>query len=113
MKKDLVIKFKRSEPTTRSFYNKEPKYYHTGEQEHPFLCSHGLGEFFDVPEEVNTIYIRLSKEPSEDSYKIGWDDNEDTLITNSNGYIEDRMLSYGCDKVMHLFGFPFYASVEY
>lgn len=79
-----------------------------------FLCDKtGLGEFFEIPEEVETIYVKLSKRASKGAYKVVYHDGWDTFITNSEGVEEKRLLAFDTDRVMQRFGSPFYASVEY
>jgi len=80
----------------------------------PFLCLEGgLDDYFDIPEDIKTIYIRLSKKPSKGAYKIKFRDrNEEAIIYTKDGVVA-RALTHSTDAVMKAYGFPFYASVEY
>jgi len=110
MKRDKIIKMRALNFLGgKAFEGDTPSWF-----DRPFLClDGGLDDYFDIPEDTKTIYIRLSKKPSEGAYKIKFRDRDEAALIHTKDKVMPRRLTYSTDAVMKSYGFPFYVSVEY
>lgn len=77
----------------------------------PFLCVGTLGRYFELGD-AKTIYVKLSKKASKESYKIVRDESGVFRIRYSNGQFIWEPLSYGLKDLLRDFGCPLHASIE-
>ena len=85
---------------------------------YPTICNYYLSQLFEIPPEIDTIYITISSAPMRDSYLIKQESRRNLIkfldVKSEHEYIVLSSLSLD-DFLLHegLVGVEFYVSVQY
>lgn len=78
-----------------------------------FICGERLRHYFNIPPNKEKIYVRLSKTPSKESYKLIKDGLSIMYIILSSGEEAYETISVSAEHELAKFGYPLYVSIEH